>query len=215
MNLSELNNEFDVLFEDMATAGSKGLDTYEKSLCYTYAQDQLIKGLAVKGDYRDIEHLLDFYSDSSGGSPSIYRTALQYSSVQGALVELNYFLKSLNKDIPAEKVPIAFIDKMLNSAYQYPPKNIAYVVVGEDSKLVFPPLYFNITEFVTRYVKLPTPIILENLAGGLTIREISTATNPILDDRFETELIQAAVQFAIKIYIGQQEKEVSNDTGGN
>jgi len=214
MNLSELSTEFDVLFEDIATAGSKGLDEYEKSICYTYAQDELIKALALKGDLQDIQDLIKFNSNTTSLS-SVYRTGRKYTKVSNSLSDLHYFLKGSDKDIPASVVPPIVIDNMLSAPYQYPPKNLAYVVVGEDDRIVFPPLSFTIDSFVTKYVEIPTPVILEDLSGSLTIRGENSATEPILKDGFQNELTRAAVKFAVDIYIGQQEKEVGNDSQRN
>ena len=210
MNLRELKNEFEILFEDLATSGSKGLNDYEKSICYTYAQESLIKTLAERGNMKDIQELIKFNVDASGTS-SHYRTGRKYSKVPNLLVYLDSILKSTSKDIPAIEVPQTVISNMLASAYQYPPANLAYVVVGEDTDIVFPPLYFTTASFVTRYIIAPSPVILSALTGTDTIKGLTAATAPILKDSYQDELVNAAVQFAISIYIGQPEKEASND----
>ena len=218
MNSKELNNEFEILFEDLATAGSKGLDGYEKSVCFTYAQDSIVKSLARQKDLVDIIELVKFNEDTVSSS-SVYRNGISYKAVPKALMTLDHFLRSTNEDITAILTPQAIIDSMLSSAYKYPPKNLAYVVVGENIDepgfIVFPPLFFTPEAFVTRFVTEPTPVILEILTGGLTIRGESSITLPMLKDSYQSELVNAAVQFAIKLYIGQPEKEAGNDGSRN
>ena len=214
MNLKELNSEFSILFEDLASAGSKGLDSYERSICFTYAQDEIIKTLAKQGKLDDIQELVAF-NENTVALQAVYKTAKKYARVPKTLLELDHFLSGADKDIPAVSVPQVVIDSMLSAAYKYPPVNLAYVVVGEDALIVFPPLYFVTRAFVTRYVKLPTPVILETLTGADTIRDETAATEPILKDGYQVELVNAAVQFAVKVYIGQQEKEAGNDSSRN
>ena len=67
MLLTELNSEFEILFEDLATAGSKGLDDYEKSVCYTYAQDSLVKQLAEGNLLDPIKSLVDTFQNTGPG----------------------------------------------------------------------------------------------------------------------------------------------------
>jgi hypothetical protein len=210
MDLTELNNEFDILFEDLATAGSKGLDEYEKSVCFTYAQEQVVKGLAEQQNLIPITSLVKINQEITS-TPSKYKTGKNYPIVTDSLVNLGYFASSADKDIPADVVPQQVITNLLLAPYQYPPKNLVYVVVGEDTNIVFLPLNFQATSFNTRYVEYPTPVILDTLTGGLSINGLTVPTDPVLDESFHRMLVNAAVQYAISVYIGQQEKEVPDN----
>lgn len=212
MNLTELNNEFKVLFEDLATSGSKGLDDYERSLCFTYSQEDISRQLASSGVLDPISTLVK-NSEETALLTSIYDTAKDVAKVSDPFFVLGYFVKSNtveNSDVGATPVSMAFINgSILSGPYKYPPKNLAYVVMGETNITVFPPFNYDLKSLVTRYVEKPTPVILTSLTGGDTIDGLSTPTAPVIAASYHTELVKRAVEFAVKTYIGQPEQEVN------
>lgn len=217
MNLTELNSEFEILFEDLATNGSKGLDAYEKSVCYTHVQEELVRELAKANNLDAIQNMVS-HSEESNFSSSIYSTGKKFTAVTDALHVLDYFVKPLSEadgDIPAIGPDQSVIKSMLASAYKYPPKNLAYVVMGETSLIVFPPFNYGMKSLVTKYVKFPNPIILDNLTGDDSVNGIQVPTNPQIHQSYHRELVRRAVQYAITVYIGQPEKEVKNDRSRN
>lgn len=212
MNSTELIKEFDLLFENLATNGSVGLNNYEKSVCYTYAQEQIVRDLASKSVLGPIEDLVKVTENSTIVTSSLYKSAKEFLRVTDSTYDLNYFLKSNTAvDIPAVEQTGDQINQMLAGAYKYPPKNLAYVVMGEINLIVFPPFNYDLKSLVTRYVQYPTPIILEALTGGLTINTLTAETVPVVHESVHRDLAKAAVKYAIEIYIGQEEKEVTDD----
>ena len=214
MLLKELNSEFEILFEDLATNGSKGLDMYEKSVCFTHAQENAVKSLATSNTLDPIQSIIKADIVSAFGA-SVYKTGATSPRRADMLYVLNYFATSPEEDIPARIVPTAVIDAMILRAYKYPPIDLVYVMVGENTNVVFPPLNFTMDSFSTRYVEYPSPIILEDLTGTDTINGITVATPPILEESFHRALVFEAVKFAISIYVGQQEKEATDGTKGD
>ena len=215
MNLTELASEFTILFEDLATQGSKGLDDYEKSVCFTHVQEQVIKQLAQAKMLDPISTLVKF-SEETTIQTSIYTTAKEFTKVNSPFHVCSYFIKSNNGgDIGCIEQEGKFITSLLASPYKYPPKNLAYVVMGETRNIVFPPFNYDLKSLVTKYVEYPSPIILSALSGEDSINGITIATDPILDKAFHRELVKLAVQYAIEIYIGQPEKQVPNDSSRN
>lgn len=218
MNSTELNNEFTILFEDLATSGSKGLNSYERSICFTNAQELLTRQFAQKGILDPIDSLITLNEEITQLA-SIYETATDFAKVSNPFHVLGYFIKSndINQgDIGLTATDEAFINRsLLVNPYKYPPRNVAYVVMGETKLTVFPPFSYNLKSVVTTYVSKPTPIILETLTGGDTIDSLTAVTAPVIKESYHRDLINAAVQFAITVYIGQPEKEVSNDNSRN
>lgn len=214
MLLTELSSEFDVLFENLATNGSKGLDEYEKSVCFTAAQELIVKQLAQSGNLYPISSLVKYNKETAVQGVTSYSTARRYlNTTYEALYILGYYATRQGIDIPAKVVPQIVIDNMLFAPYKYPPKDLVYVVVGENTDEVFLPLNFNAESFTTRYVAYPTPVILDSL--DTSIREVNTPTIPILDNSFQTQLVDFAVKYAIEIYIGQQEQTLQDGSSGN
>ena len=215
MNLTELNNEFIILFEDLATQGTKGLDAFERSICYTYAQEATIRELAKSNILDPIASLID-YSEETTIESSIYETAKDFAKVSNPFYVLSYFIKSETKgDVGVIDAGEKIITSLLAGAYKYPPKNLAYVVMGETKNTVFPPFNYDLKSLVTKYIQYPSPIILEELTGDDTINNLTAATAPILDESFHRELVKQAVDYAINVYIGQPEKQVSDDSRRN
>lgn len=214
MNLTELNNEFTILFEDLATAGSKGLNIYERSVCFTYAQEQLSRAFAKQGILDPIDSIIKL-SEETTIVASKYQSGKDVTKVTDPFYILGYFIKSsvsIEGDIGLTPTDEQFINSsLLVKSYKYPPTNVAYVVMGETKLTVFPPYTYNLYSVCTKYVQKPTPVILDALTGGLTIDGLSAATDPILTESYHRDLVNAAVQYAISVYIGQQEKEVPND----
>ncbi len=212
MNSTELISEFSILFEDLATQGSKGLDEYEKSVCYTHVQEQMVMQLAQAKLLDPISSLVK-YSEETNIQTSIYDTAKDFAKVSNPFHVISYFIKSDTEgDVGIIEADDKFITSLLASPYKYPPKNLAYVVMGETKNTVFPPFNYSLKSLVTKYVQYPSPIILEALSGADSINGITVETAPVLNESFHRELVKLAVQYAIKVYIGQPEKQVSNDS---
>lgn len=55
-----------------------------------------------------------------------------------------------------------------------------------------------LTEYRYRYLRYPKPIILENLPQGLSINNISTATNCELPEHMHREIVARAVELALE-----------------
>ena len=101
MVLTELISEFEILFEDLATAGSKGLDSYEKSICFTFAQKAIVGQLANSGNLTPITSLVATHVASTS-TASIYKTGKKYPSVTNPLAIIGYFASNGTKDIPGK-----------------------------------------------------------------------------------------------------------------
>lgn len=248
MNLTEIKSEFQILFEDLATSGSKGLDDYEISVMLTMAQEFMVKEFAGQGLETPIQELIkvreaDLADDGLqpvGLEYSKYPTALLYKgssamvTLQRTLIENvpdtnigNPVGDSKQSFVPVAIVTSQVIDRMLMGAYKYPPKNLAYVVVGVAREIVYPPLKL-LTAIATgnnenvnttgaiyyrREVDYPSPIIL---ADGLApINGIAVETDPVLPEYIHRDIIKTAVDLAVDFYIGQPEKAIDNGSSGN
>ena len=225
MLLQELSNEFDILFEELATAGSKGLDEYEKSICFTYAQSLIVDDLIKTKTYSFSQNLLTTLSliettvtdDIYGDYCKNYATDSKVYKILGYVLRGNRNKENFNISIPGLEVTDSEIQNMLALPYKYPPKDLAYVLrvqdAGDSTKIVsaiFAPFKFVLSKSLfVKCILTPTPIILETLVSE-SIRDTKTATKPILDDFLQEKLVEGAVMFAIEKYIGLPEKEIPN-----
>lgn len=210
MDLTELKSEFQIAFEDLATSGSKGLDDYEISVCLTNGQEMLVLQLLQAKDMTALRAVTVDESTSASTGDSIFPGGIKYSLVSQILAVLDRVVISENKEnIGVTAVPPGVITEMYKAAYKYPPKNVAYVMVGENTEVVFPPLNFNIKAYMYSYIKQPKAIVLE---GVVSDAGISIPSNPpTLLAPLHRRIIDGAVKYAVKTYIGQPEKSIGND----
>ncbi len=203
MLLSEINAQFDLRFENLTTAGTIGLDDYEKSICLTYGQLELVKAYAESGDLLHIDNVIGFNAMTPPPS-SNYEGAYEAAPLDAIKILDRTLVDTANnvKRIMGEVVPVSTIMQMINAPFKYPPKNVVYVLVGENTETVFPPLGFLVENYVRRYVKYPTPVILTQLTGSDSIDGLQAPTDSILSNTGQNEMITVAVQFAIETYVG-------------
>jgi hypothetical protein len=220
MTSAEMSSEFDLMFENLTTGGNIQLDEYEKSICLTKAQEQLAMEIAQRGDNITMAKLgrIDSYNNITDSTK--YETAKNIIVTNPDMIKmLGITVKgtsnSTTVDVATKIVNDEVIDIMLTDAYQYPPKRVVYVVVGEltedgMSVEVFPPLNFTVTELLIRSYDKPGPIITAIIAPE-TIDSIAAINEPTLPSSYHRMILDYAVKYAIQTYIGIQEKEVGND----
>lgn len=213
MNLTELKSEFDIAFEDLATAGSKGLDNYETSVCLTKGQELLILKLLSSKDIGNLRAVIvdDFNASKLGDS--MFPGGRKFFVGENVLGILDRVVINGDMAISVQEVPPGVITSMYKSAYKYPPKNVAYVMVGENTEVVFPPLNFVIGEYRYSFVKQPHMIVLENTIGpeGVAL----PAFDPTLHEPMHRQIIDFAVKYAVTTYMGQPEKSTGNGNSGD
>ena len=214
MNSTELKAEFKILFEDLATNGSKGLDDYEISVCLTKGQELVIDSLLGQQDLEKLSPVTDIFQITAF-TASEYTTARVYAHPSNSKRIIRRFLTS--GDINQGQIPVVSpgpgpIDSMLMSPYKYPPKNLAYVIVEEDADVVFPPLSYDLKFYNYLFVQYPGPITI----GTQVINGGSYVDNPpALGVDLHRTILEAAVNFAVKVYIGVPETPVNDGGSGN
>tara|TARA_R110000851_G_scaffold87648_1_gene191082 strand:+ start:37722 stop:38357 length:636 start_codon:yes stop_codon:yes gene_type:complete len=210
MLLSEINAQFDLRFENLTTAGTIGLDDYEKSICLTYGQLELVKAYAEAEDLLHIDGTIDFNSMTPATSNN-YEKAYEASPLNAIKILDRTLIDTVDNTyrIMGEVVPASTIREMINAPYKYPPKNVVYVLVGENAEIVFPPIGFQVGDYIRRYVKYPTPVILTQLSGADSIDGLQAPTDSILSDTGQNEMITVAVAFAIETYVGQPKQSTN------
>jgi hypothetical protein len=214
MLLTELNSEFEILFEELATHGSKGLDVYEKSYCFTLAQRELVKKLANPATAHEFQNMVVTKRLSVSGIMNAYEPiGKSYSLVNDSLKVIDYVISGTPNNgtleilIPGVDVPVGIITEMVGKDYKYPPKNLAYVLRVRDHaetnkiSVVFAPFKFSVESVHVRYIRYPKPVILDYL-GSDSIDGHNSATKPEIADIYKDMLLDKAVKIAISTYVG-------------
>lgn len=200
MNREEFENEFDILYNSIASNSLPGLDVYEKSVFLTNAQEDILKSYfdprlnkVQEGFDGSNRRQIDFSNmvkvDTSKNEEGYQFQAANYdprensrrvTSPADALVIINERVK-VTRNGNTEYltvVPVSYdeYDRLMSKPYKRPLKWQAWRIFNSsdgynNSDLVVGPSD-SIEEYIVRYVKRPLPIILGNL-DGLTINSRS------------------------------------------
>ena len=218
MTTQEFSNEFDILYNNIASNQAPGLDKYEKSVFLTSAQEALVLEL-ITG------------KNALGDSFEKTEEARQYLSNIVKTAEISEHketteIKKISNKSSLFKVPedlwfityesVKFEDSDIKCT---PTSNIEVVPVTQDefSRIIKNPfrkpnvnrvLRLNISNFVElvseydiksyniRYISQLEPIVLDNLPQGLSVKGVSTITECKLNPALHEAILGRAVQLA-------------------
>lgn len=226
----ELSNAFDILYNNINSNKSPGIDEYEKSYFFTKAQDELIKryafahtnavGAGIDGSQkRQIDYStlvttaeLSRNTDANLGDKYSVDSVDSYIFPEDVLFILNesVYANASQTNIRERKerqvIPITFDQYSLlrQKPYPFPPKRQVWRLLRYYEDKVISEIITpeSIDTYLIRYIKYPSPIVLEDWdeEDGRTIRGVNKVTLPILPIQLQEELIQAAVEIAKQAY---------------
>jgi hypothetical protein len=232
----EFSNEFDILYNSIATSSAPGIDLYEKSVYLTKAQLEIVKNYYnPKGNKyqegfeqtekrrRDLVQLVEPYVTSSFDNfPNVdvdLETAKINPNSKFVRIPSNTFLiiyesaigkpehcesreikiKPVTHDEYAYQIKNPFKKPSENIAWRFDLRNIQGFKVVEILSEI--PLL----QYRMRYIKYPKPIVLTDLSTafpgeGLTIAGVSQETQCELNESIHVEILDRAVQLALRDY---------------
>lgn len=234
MTTQEFSTEFDVLYNNISSGQAPGLTEYEKSIFLTKAQSEIIKNyFNPKGnkyqegfddspkrqiDFSMLIRTTNCTSTTSTVSLHDATNAAYYKIPADILVYINEFVEVTRneKTVKLVTIPLSFkeYDKLMSKPFKRPLKHQAWRLmcnVSSNDEIVqlIPGPSDTITNYTVRYVKRPTPIILESLSDdSLTIEGISTVSQCELDPILHPEILQRAVELAKAAYAGDLQSAV-------
>jgi len=229
MTNTELKNEFLIHYNAIASNSAPGLDDYEISVFLTKAQLELVKNYynPLGNKYKDgFEHsekrrvdlkelIVNHISTTEINDPHKLVADSQFYTIpsdvfvlilEQAKVSTNDCLNGKYIDV-YPKTHDEFLIQYANP-FKKPDADhiwrIDYSKIGANSvvELVSP---YNIVEYKARYIKYPSPIILVDLdvafpSEGLSIDGITAATTCKLNQEIHREIIDRAVELALRDY---------------
>lgn len=215
MTNEEFSNEFDILINNI----NVGLefDEYEKSLFLTKAQEDVVtslyRGNLIGESFERTEELRRYLSDLV----NTYNT--NEKLVCDGITNNSYFFKipkdilfityeavvsqdeklGCSKNTTMEVVPITQDEfhRIRNNPFRMPNKRRVLRLDIQD-QIVELISYYEIDEYIIRYLKKPDPIILTDLPQGLSINEKPKATECKLNPAIHRTILEVAVNMAIK-----------------
>lgn len=220
MSVEEMDNMFDVLYNNITSNQAPGLNAYEKSVFLTKGQDEILKnyfnpkskGNTIQDGFDgnakrqvDFSMLTSVETKSSDFENPLFDTRENTKSV-GLPSKLMFAINEVvevtrnNKQVILQVIPIKFDEysRLMCKPYKRPLKYQAWRLTNNNTSnkadIVIGPSD-TLTKYTIRYVRRPNPIIVSDL-DGLTIEGKSTASECELDPTLHEEILQRAVELA-------------------
>ena len=222
MSAEEMDNMFDVLYNNITSNQAPGLNAYEKSVFLTKAQDEIIKNYfnpKSKGNNTqegfdgsakrqvDFSTLIQTWSKESDFDESYFDPRDNTQSVSlpvNVMFIINEMVTVIRNTKPVllQVVPIKFDEysRLMCKPYKRPLKYQAWRLTNNDTAnkadIIIGPSD-TLSKYTIRYVKRPTPIVVADL-DGITIDGDDTGKKKdcILDPILHEEIVQRAVELA-------------------
>lgn len=222
MTISEMSDQFDVLYNNITSNQAAGLNEYEKSLFLTKAEKEIVKNYFTansKGNnigqgfddsakrQADFSVLMKTGTCTSVGTPTskIDDRSSVYTYPNDVFIVVNETVKvgTAYKQV----IPLRYDEytRLMSKPYKRPLKNQVWRLMNSGTvndsvatktvEIIAGPEDV-ISSYSIRYVRTPSPIIVGNL-DGLTIDGISAvSTNCEIDPILHEDILQRAVELA-------------------
>ena len=212
MTLTEFSVQFDILYNNISSNQAPGLTEYEKSVFLTQAQEALVLDLykGTAGDSFETTEEVTRYLNSlvtSKEDLTINTKDKQYIVDISSLNDLwfiTYQSASITVDLKPRDVLVVptkqdTLYKDLKNPFRRPNRN-KILGISENNIII---LYseYPIASYYLKYLKRPTPIILEDLDNDLTIENSSSKTECVLPESLHQQIILRAVQMAKAVWV--------------
>lgn len=219
MTVEEMDNMFDVLYNNITSNQAPGLNAFEKSVFLTKAQDEIVKnyfnpkskGNSTQDDFDgnqkrqvDFSMLTTVSAISSFANP-LFDTRGNTKSVSlpdRMMMAINEMAEVTRdgKTVLLQVIPIKFDEysRLMSKPFKRPLKYQAWRLINSNSAnkadIIIGPSDA-LTKYTVRYIRRPKPIIVSNL-DGLTIEGTGTTSQCELDPILHEEILQRAVELA-------------------
>ena len=221
MTATEFEVGFDVLYNNITSNQAPGLNTHEKSLFLTKAQDEVLKNYftsSSKGNttgqgfddsakrQADFSTLMKVAKCTlSATLNKIDRRSTVYSFPSDVYIVINEsIVTTANKDLQVVPVKFDEYSRLMSKPYKRPLKYQAWRLLNSgtangNSSVKVVEIITNpgdsVKDYNIRYIRKPKPIVLGDL-DGLTIEGVSTTSECELDPILHEDILQRAVELA-------------------
>ena len=221
MTTNEFEELFDVLYNNITSNQAPGLNSYEKSVFLTKAQDEIVKNYFTpnsKGNnigqgfddsakrQADFSTLMKVSScTASSATAKIDDRSYVYSFPSDVYIIVNETIKTTaNKYL--QVIPLRFDEytRLMSKPFKRPLKYQAWRLLNSGSvsgnaatKIaeIITNLGDTISTYQVRYIRKPKPIVLADL-DGLTIEGVGTTSECEVDPILHEDILQRAVELA-------------------
>jgi len=231
MTTQEFSDQFDVLYNNIASNEAPGLDEYEKSVFLTKAQDEVVKNYfnpksnklqeGYDGSQKrqiDFSTLTRTFTVSNFTSPTFDNRGSSFSFPANDRI-----MMIINEKLTVERnsniitltvVPIRFdeYDRLMSKPFKRPLKNQAWRLINNSTPNeaeIIAGYGDQIQTYTARFIRRPKPIILSNLEGVKIDGETEAMTCE-LDPIIHEEILQRAVELAKLAWVGDANATVQS-----
>lgn len=224
MTTNEFEWEFDVLYNNIASNAAPGINSYEKSVLLTKAQDELIKNYFnpqgnkyKEGFDGSAKRQIDFSGLISVANGTLLDQQGFDLRAKVFKIPTDVFL-IINESIVTNTgikqiIPIKFDEytRLMSKPYKEPLKFQAWRLITDGdinsgvTVEIIPNSQETIKSYTLRYVRRPKPIILANLKseyGDVSINGETEISQCELNPLVHREILQRAVELAKITYLG-------------
>lgn len=229
MTNSEFSSEFDVMYNNIMSNAAPGLDEYEKSVFLTKAQEQIVielygntTGTSFEKDEEARRFLGNLVKTYTTDAKLDNQSGLSKTSVFFQIPEDVWFITYESAILKDERlgcldgteaviVPVSqdYFYRIQKNPFRGPAKGRALRLDNADNIVEIVSDY-NISKYLLRYLKRPSPIILVDLdtvGSELSINDVNTSTECELNPVIHRTILDRAVLLAKTAW--------SSGTGGN
>lgn len=224
MTTNEFEWEFDVLYNNIASNAAPGINSYEKSVLLTKAQDELIKNYFnpqgnkyKEGFDGSAKRQIDFSGLISVANGTLLDQQGFDLRAKVFKIPTDVFL-IINESIVTNTgikqiIPIKFDEytRLMSKPYKEPLKFQAWRLITDGdinsgvTVEIIPNSQETVESYTLRYVRRPKPIILANLKseyGDVSINGKTEISQCELNPLVHREILQRAVELAKITYLG-------------
>lgn len=231
MTTQEFSDQFDVLYNNIASNAAPGLDEYEKSVFLTKAQDEVVKNYfnpksnklqeGYDGSQKrqiDFSTLTKTFSVSNFNSPTFDNRGSSFSFPANErimmIINEKLTVERNSNTITLTVVPIRFdeYDRLMSKPFKRPLKNQAWRLINNSTPNeaeIIAGYGDHIQTYTARYIRRPKPIILSELEGVQIDGETDAMTCE-LDPIIHEEILQRAVELAKLAWVGDANATVQS-----
>lgn len=222
MSSEEFLYQFDLLYNNVGSNQAPGLNSYEKSVFLTKAQDEILKSYfnprlnkTQEGFDDSSLRQIDFLGIiTSNSTIDVADNIASFPTNVFIVLNETVLVTRDGEELELAVIPISYEEwtAIKGRAYRRPPKYQAWRIIQGTSNLFIAGSKDIINTYTIRYLRKPKPIILESLSEyGIKIEGQSEPNNPVceLNPVIHEEILQRAVELAKAAYQGGLETQLA------
>lgn len=222
MTNTEFSNEFDILYNSIASNQAPSLDEYEKSVFLTYSQEQTVtdlytgrntKGSAfeqteeLRSNLKDLikTEILQPEDNTNYTSISKYSKFFQlpddvlFITYESAIIDDESAGCKNGSEIEVAPVTQDEFHSFMKNPFKQANNRRALRLDNADGIIELVTKY-NLKNYTVRYLSKPTPIVLCNLGDGVSVNDVSVETECKLNPILHRIILERAVALAASVY---------------